>query len=226
MAEMRAALAAAGAEPGTRNMEDIHPELARQATALNHVLASLIQKSTDSSRLDELLSLNDELNDLLAGRYTPKLVPTAVGDLGLALSVNGHGGPLPPPEEDVDEALLTPRRIDKGKAREKPIEPELLEKVTSPTFVLDSEDEDGSRFPPFPPSDSEVEQTEEENPTERSRHWVAEEGEVFRKGNALLTEEEMEGDYAGEELRQEVRFTLLNIAAASFLTLKYTVTRC
>lgn len=33
---------------------------------------------------------------------------------------------------------------------------------------------------------------------------VEEEGEVFRKGQALLGPEEMEGEYAGEELRIEV----------------------
>ena len=42
-----------------------------------------------------------------------------------------------------------------------------------------------------------------------SRYWVAEEGEVFRKGQKLLTEEEMEGDYAGDELRVEVCTRLL-----------------
>lgn len=39
----------------------------------------------------------------------------------------------------------------------------------------------------------------------RSRRLVEEEGEVFRKGAVLLTPEEMEGEYAGEELRKEVR---------------------
>ena len=34
---------------------------------------------------------------------------------------------------------------------------------------------------------------------------MEEEGEVFRKGVVLLTAEEMEGEYAGEELRKEVR---------------------
>jgi hypothetical protein len=38
----------------------------------------------------------------------------------------------------------------------------------------------------------------------RSRSWVEEEGEVFRKGTVLLGPEEMEGEYAGEELRKEV----------------------
>lgn len=40
--------------------------------------------------------------------------------------------------------------------------------------------------------------------TSRSRIWVEEEGEVFRKGTVLLGPEEMEGEYAGEELRKEV----------------------
>jgi len=35
---------------------------------------------------------------------------------------------------------------------------------------------------------------------------VEEEGEVFRKGTILLGPEEMEGEYAGEDLRKEVSF--------------------
>jgi hypothetical protein len=42
-------------------------------------------------------------------------------------------------------------------------------------------------------------------PSYRSRILVEEEGEVFRKGIVLLGPAEMEGDYAGEELRREVR---------------------
>lgn len=37
---------------------------------------------------------------------------------------------------------------------------------------------------------------------------MEEEGEIFRKGQALLSEEEMESEYAGEELRQGVRIRL------------------
>ena len=37
---------------------------------------------------------------------------------------------------------------------------------------------------------------------------MAEEGEVFRKGTVLLGPAEMEGEYAGEELRKEVSFVL------------------
>ena len=39
---------------------------------------------------------------------------------------------------------------------------------------------------------------------DRSRSWIEEEGEVFRRGTILLGPEEMEGEYAGEELRKEV----------------------
>lgn len=41
----------------------------------------------------------------------------------------------------------------------------------------------------------------------RSRIWVEEEGEIFRKGVALLTQEKMEGElgeFAGEDLRIEL----------------------
>lgn len=34
---------------------------------------------------------------------------------------------------------------------------------------------------------------------------MEEEGEIFRKGNVLLGPEELEGEYAGEDLRKEVR---------------------
>ena len=40
----------------------------------------------------------------------------------------------------------------------------------------------------------------------RSRAWVEEEGEIFRKGQALLGPEELEGEFAGEELRIEVKY--------------------
>ncbi len=40
----------------------------------------------------------------------------------------------------------------------------------------------------------------------RLRILVEEEGEVFRKGIVLLGPEEMEGDYAGEDLRRGVYF--------------------
>lgn len=54
----------------------------------------------------------------------------------------------------------------------------------------------------------------------RSRTWVEEEGEVFRKGVALLTPEKMEdelGDYAGDDLRIELLETEVERAPARIL---------
>lgn len=48
----------------------------------------------------------------------------------------------------------------------------------------------------------------------RSRYLLEEEGEIFRKGQALLGEAEMESEYAGEELRQGVR--ILKYMTSSF----------
>jgi protein phosphatase 1 regulatory subunit 37 len=38
---------------------------------------------------------------------------------------------------------------------------------------------------------------------------VEEEGEIFRKGQALLGPDELEGEFAGEQLRIEVRISTL-----------------
>lgn len=207
IAEMEGVLSAAprGEEP--RPLEDTNPDLAKKATGLNHALAALIQKASDPTRLEELLVLNDTLTDLLAGRYTPK--PKPIG-LGLAISnTNGHRSTNgsqylePPSDSDTgEEDEPTTPRVDKGKARAEP-EPEVHEKVLSPTIALESEDEEErARLAELgiPPEE------DEDAPTalDQSRSWVAEEGEVFRKGQILLTEEEMEGDYAGEELRVEL----------------------
>lgn len=53
--------------------------------------------------------------------------------------------------------------------------------------------------------------------TIRSRIWVEEEGEVFRKGTVLLGPEEMEGEYAGEELRKEVGILSSSILFSSLI---------
>lgn len=107
-------------------------------------------------------------------------------------ATNGHGAG---DEEEEDEGPPTPR-VDKGKGRAEP-EPNPEDRVLSPTFMLarDDEDEEGPRF---------VDSEGVPSPTVRSRSWVEEEGEVFRKGTVLLGPEEMEGEYAGEELRREL----------------------
>ncbi|KAG1850432.1 hypothetical protein F4604DRAFT_1934440 [Suillus subluteus] len=42
------------------------------------------------------------------------------------------------------------------------------------------------------------------SPVVRSKSWVEEEGEIFRKGAVLLGPEEMEGECAGADLRLEL----------------------
>jgi len=96
--------------------------------------------------------------------------------------------------EGFENSLATPK-IDKGKGKAEP-EPKGL----SPSIhINDSDDDDDDGVPYEDAVEGGV-----ASPTVRSRSWVAEEGEVFRKGTVLLGPAEMEGEYAGEELRKEL----------------------
>ncbi|KAF9002517.1 hypothetical protein BDQ17DRAFT_1306302 [Cyathus striatus] len=192
-------------------------ETVQKAKDVMSEISNVIQETEDPMRLEELLGINDQLLALI------KKVPTSKPSLtlsGLGLSfhtdryanttaVNGHvnGDTLAVPSEgdteDEDGTPTTPR-IDKGKGRAAP-EPEEPEKVLSPTTYLigeensEDEEDDPSRYILA------HEDIEGVSPTiDRSRSWVEEEGEVFRKGNVLLGPEEMEGEYDGEELRKEL----------------------
>jgi hypothetical protein len=102
----------------------------------------------------------------------------------------------------------------------------------TPTFVLESDNEDdesahgrpGSGIVDEPEVGEDV-KTGETSPSqnERGRYWVEEEGEVFRKGQKLICVDEMEGDFDGEEIGQEVRPTTHvlgpNVRLTSFLQL-------
>ncbi|KAJ3516030.1 hypothetical protein NMY22_g14302 [Coprinellus aureogranulatus] len=200
--------------------DNIATDIATSTRAIVAELATAIQETDDPVRLEELLEINDQLLGLL------KKLPTTGGKagkptlslrgLGLNLNgdsaTNGHasaGSPhigTPNPEGDdgeVDDGTPTTPKIDKGKRRADP-EPEEIEKVLSPAFLISetSEDEDEDQGYGTPPEEGEV--PGQPSPTDRSRSWVAEEGEVFRKGQVLLGPEEMEGEYAGEDLRKEL----------------------
>ncbi|KAJ3842459.1 hypothetical protein F5878DRAFT_555797 [Lentinula raphanica] len=125
------------------------------------------------------------------------------------------------------DSISSPNRKDKGKARAPP-EPIRHEPVLSPTAVLlrngvkgasgvlsalngdlggsgiDSEEEEDEGGEGEDEDEGESVGSGEAEAGMRSRSWVAEEGEVFRKGNILLGPEEMEGEYDGEELRREL----------------------
>ncbi|KAF8635270.1 hypothetical protein AX15_000493 [Amanita polypyramis BW_CC] len=198
-------------------------ELADKARAVLSELTVAIQETENPMRLHVLLGINDQLHALLPKLPTPQkpvLTLKGLGDVavnGLPVSrvdspkastdlQNGHTAAhaVVPSEDGAkvrDEAdTPTTPRIDKGKARAEP-EPEVPEKVLSPTFLIaESEDEEDETR--YVVADEEVDAGP--SSTDRSRIWVAEEGEVFRKGTVLLGPEEMEGEYDGEELRREL----------------------
>lgn len=185
------------------------PELVERTKALLPLLGEIVRTSSDSTHLDDLHCLNDTLISLVA-RASPKprisLQGLAIDLKGLGVSPTSNGGihdnhvavNRGNTGELTDEDVLSTPRLDKGKGKAPP-EPEAVETILSPPgfTVADSDSEE---------MEHEVVQGEDDarSPTNRSRSWVAEEGEIFRKGNRLLGPEEMEGEYAGEELRIEL----------------------
>ncbi|OSX62071.1 hypothetical protein POSPLADRAFT_1181292 [Postia placenta MAD-698-R-SB12] len=190
-------------------VQEVVADLTASVKEVQKSLMSIIDTTTEPARLQELLSLNDELTTLLA-RCAPRRQSLVLHALGIhvetgkangsASPTNGHArhGEADGRAEDTsDEEPITPR-VDKGKGRAEP-EPEEPEKVLSPTFLIDSDDEDGDGQHLLVTQPDDL-----VSPTDLSRSWVEEEGEVFRKGAVLLGPEEMEGDYDGEELRREL----------------------
>ncbi|KAG5637415.1 hypothetical protein H0H81_004673 [Sphagnurus paluster] len=193
-------------------------EASKNARAIVAELATVIEATDDPALMEELLDLNDQLTALLRDLPAPARPVLTLHGLGLNLNGtdhanaagNGNGYMAANGYDDEDEELTpTTPRADKGKGRAQP-EPEELEKVLSPTASLlaavtptelEDDDDDESEHVTYIP----VETLEgAASPNDRSRSWVAEEGEVFRKGTVLLGPEEMEGEYAGEDLRKEL----------------------
>jgi protein phosphatase 1 regulatory subunit 37 len=223
LAEMASRLATVPA-PAGRPLPDVDSQLAARAGELADALTAVIERSTEPDQLEELLGLHDTLAEARAARYLAKPRPPRAGlGLNLAdLTPRGGGALVASALGTESPGLLTPRGSVKGKARAEP-EPEPFEQVTTPTFVLASDDEDDERthglaFVDAEDALPEGEDEEGADQTTRSRSWVEEEGEVFRKGTRLLGPEEMEGDYDGDELRVEVRATLIPAVTAAELT--------
>lgn len=173
-------------------------EVIRKASSVVEELVEVVQTTMEPERLEELLGINDQLAGLIAKVRESRLKPTLrLEGLGLGLPVSTGG------EVMEDDGLSTPRSSDKGKHRADP-EPIEHDKVLTPTsaFLIDDHEEDEEEYG-FPAVAEDPEEDESEQTT-RSKSWVEEEGEVFRKGNALLGPDELEGEYAGEELRREL----------------------
>ncbi|KAH7890634.1 hypothetical protein F5I97DRAFT_1799297 [Phlebopus sp. FC_14] len=191
-------------------------ELIEKARSMVGELTTIVQSTTsDATRLEQLLELCDRLNNAIAqlssssrSKPVPQGLELKIDGLGVngthPANGNAHDGRPKPIAESDEESTPTTPRADKGKGRAEP-EPEEHEKVLSPTFMIsdsEDEDEDGHRF-------VDVEEGDDDgilvtSPIDRSKSWVEEEGEIFRKGTVLLGPEEMEGEYAGEDLRREL----------------------
>lgn len=133
---------------------DLDPELTAKAKTVLKMMAGVIETTGDPGRLEELLTLNDDLTGLLAKSPAPTLTLSLNG-LGIRTEGGKKVDGLTPTngsavhvgvagdDTDEDEEPVTPR-IDKGKGRAEP-EPEKPEKVLSPTFLISGEEDDGTR---------------------------------------------------------------------------------
>lgn len=121
--------------------------------------------------------------------------------------------------------------------------------VLSPSFSITDSDDSDEESPTNSPARVSISlpEAEEEGSTEldipaavedgslrsplenQSKSWTAEEGEVFRRGTALGTIEHVEDeeivDVSGEELRKEVRFSLVDEQSRDRLLTDYTNNR-
>jgi protein phosphatase 1 regulatory subunit 37 len=123
-----------------RPMAELDPMLAQRAEDTSAKLAALIQKSSDPEKMTKLLSLNDALTDLLAGRRAPPKL--ALHGLGLNLRSPGDLSAEP---DAIDEDEVATPRIDKGKAKAPP-EPLEVDKVLTPTFAAPVQDDEERRL--------------------------------------------------------------------------------
>ncbi|KIY66992.1 RNI-like protein [Cylindrobasidium torrendii FP15055 ss-10] len=187
-------------------------DAAKRGKEVVEELGVLIAATDDPSKIEELFGLHDELSGLVGkvegmGAQPRQKPVLSLQGLGIKFNGSPRASPRPSPLILEDAELSTPR-IDKGKAKADPVH----EPILSPTSALlgggierePLEDDERGRFPSVGHDGSDEETEEDREVEERSKSWVTEEGEVFRKGTVLLGPEEMEGEYAGEELKREL----------------------
>ncbi|KAG8883926.1 hypothetical protein FRB97_005600 [Tulasnella sp. 331] len=171
--------------------------LVERAQAFASVIAEMIQVEKDADTLQELLPLNDELISYI------KRVRSVTGQ-GLSIS-------LPPANGLTTEgAVMSPKVDYKGKGRATPQDEEPMRDFFGEPRQRRDADEPTENQPQQQPRVGSP-RPDMPSPVERSRLWVVEEAEVFRKGQVLLGPEEMgeveEGEGAqatGDELRREL----------------------
>ena len=114
-------------------------ELLQSTREMMRSIVSMIERTSDPSQLDSLLSLNDELMTLL-GRLEPKPVGLKLQGLGTQPTngdAAGNGHALHTPESSSTQGLEMPFVI----------EPEPVESVLSPTFLITESDEEEAGTP-------------------------------------------------------------------------------
>ena len=136
-----------------------------------------------------------------AGQLLSPLLQRKTSTSSFTASPSGSGRSTPILEPAREEPEVETPKLDKGKGRL------IIEERVIPSpqnFAIgDSDDEEKHLGGLVLMQD---EDSQPASPTlDRSKNWVEEEGEVFRKGVALLKPEEMEEEYDTEELRTQVR---------------------
>ncbi|KAG8785188.1 hypothetical protein FRC20_001275 [Serendipita sp. 405] len=183
-------------------------------------LVAAIEASNDPNKLEEMLILNDSLTDMIKRMESRRPLRPSLSLNGIINGNSRHldttgsapGTPafspgirsplsqsfssfssITPSIGAEDDGPVTPR-LDKGKGKA----------IHDDDFTI-GVGEDGKIIPE--PGSATADDTLGSPTDSRSRIWVEEEGEVFRKGVALLTPEKMEGelgDFAGDDLRIEL----------------------
>ncbi|KAG8979777.1 hypothetical protein FRB94_011521 [Tulasnella sp. JGI-2019a] len=171
--------------------------LVERAQAFAGVIAEMVQVEKDPEILSELLPLNDELLS-----YIKRV--RSVTEQGLSIS-------LPPANGFMTEGTVMSPKVDyKGKGRATPQDEEAPYDMFGKARVRQRGDDEPVEGQPQESGGTDA-RLDMPSPVERSRLWVVEEAEVFRKGQVLLGPEEMgeleEGEGAqatGDELRIEL----------------------
>ena len=158
--------------PSGASEDSMATDIAASTRGIIGELATAIQETEDPVRLEELLEINDQLLGLLkklptAGKTSKPIL--SLSGLGVSLNggtpgtngiVNGSNVLLQDVAEDDDgevEDTPTTPRVDKGKRRADP-EPEEIEKVLSPAFLISETSEDEDEDPGYgtPPEEGEI----------------------------------------------------------------------
>ncbi|EJD40745.1 RNI-like protein [Auricularia subglabra TFB-10046 SS5] len=198
-----------------QSLGDTDPSRLEEMIELNDALAALLARAAPTSpaitrrtSLQIRLGSNVITSPSVSGLLSPTGLLSPAGPLlsPLLQRRNSDKGKEEKVTEEDEEEPSTPK-VDKGKGR-LVIEEKVIPSPSA-SFAIgdgDSDGEDEGKHAGALVNGLDDDDGEAKSPTVdiRSKNWVVEEGEVFRKGVALLKPEEMEEEYDTEELRKEL----------------------